>query len=120
MAVLLQIYCFIDTPHLFTIDVGACNGSDKKYNVPNHFKLHSFHTKIYIFSQITRMHSSRMRTVRCSGRLLGGVCLGGVCPRGFCLLPGGVSSQEDVCPGGCLPSVWGVYTSSPLWTDRHL
>ena len=33
----------------------------------------------------TRMHSSRMRTVRCSGRLLGvsaqgGVCLGGVYP----------------------------------------
>ena len=34
-----------------------------------------------LFTEITRMHSSRMRTVRCSSRLLGagggGVCLGG-------------------------------------------
>ena len=38
------------------------------------------------------MHSSRMRTVRCSGRLWGvgeGVCLG-------------VSAQGGVCPGECL------------------
>ena len=55
----------------------------------------------------TRMHSSRMRTVRCSSRLLGGgvsawlvsaqggVCLGGVCLGGVC--PGGL-------PGGmCIP-----------------
>ena len=65
---------------------------------------------------ITRKHSSRMRTVRCSGRrwrgcLLpggclpggwgvssqGGVCLGGVCLGGLCP---GVSAQWDVC--------WGV------------
>ena len=38
------------------------------------------------------MHSSRMRTVRCSGRLWGG----GVLPRED--LPRG-----DVCLGGCLP-----------------
>ena len=50
----------------------------------------------------TRMHSSRMRTVRCSGRLRE-VCLpkgclpkvGSVQGRGVCL--------GDVCPGGCLP-----------------
>ena len=49
----------------------------------------------------TRMHSSRMRTVRCSGHLggRGSVCL------------------EGCLPGGCLPGR-GVYT--PLWTDRHL
>ena len=35
----------------------------------------------------TRMHSSRMRTVRSSGRLLGGVCPGG-----------GVSAREGVHP----------------------
>ena len=40
----------------------------------------------------TRMHSSRMRTVRYSGRLRGGGCLpGGVCLGGVCL------------GGGCLP-----------------
>ena len=46
-----------------------------------------------------RMHSSRMRTVRCSGR--------GVSARGIC--PGGVSAQEGclsrrrVCSGGQIP-----------------
>ena len=55
-----------------------------------------------------RMYSSRMRTVRCSSRLLGG----------------GVSAQGDVCPGGvcsggCLPrgvdpsACWDTH---PLWT----
>ena len=38
----------------------------------------------------TTMYSSRVRTVRCSVRLLAG---GG----GW-----GVSAQADVCPGGCL------------------
>ena len=48
----------------------------------------------------TRMHSIRMRTVRCSGRLGGGaqgcvcpgecVCLGGCLPRGVCLPRGSV------------------------------
>ena len=52
----------------------------------------------------TRMHRSRMRTIRCNGRLGGGVCLGGVCQgekRGVC--------QGGVCPGG-------VYTST-LWIE---
>ena len=45
---------------------------------------------------ITRMHSSRMCTVRCSGRHLGGdVCQGG------CL------NRRGVCPGGV--SAWGVF-----------
>ena len=48
----------------------------------------------------TRMQSSRMRTIRCSGRLLGG----GVCP-------GGCLPRE-----GCLPSPWGVH---PLPVDRQ-
>ena len=62
----------------------------------------------------TRMHSSRMRTVRCSGRLpssgeggcllLGGVCSGGSAPRGGCLLLGGgvVCSRGCLLPWGCL------------------
>ena len=54
----------------------------------------------------TRMHSSRMRTVRCSSCLLGG---GGVCPEGVPLSTNGVclprvSAQGaevgGVCPGG--------------------
>ena len=49
------------------------------------------------------MHSSRMRTVRCSDRLLGeGVCWGDVCLEG-------VSARGDVCPaGGCLPDTPSV------------
>ena len=77
------------------------------------------------------MHSSRMRTIRCNGRLLvevsargsarrevsgqGGVCTGVCLPRGVCqedvcrkkYLPCGVSAQRlsawGVCPGGGLP-----------------
>ena len=50
----------------------------------------------------TRMHSSRMRIVRCCSRLLGGGvvvrCLpGGVSAQGRCL-PGG----EGICLGGCV------------------
>ena len=55
-------------------------------------------------TEATRMHSSRMRTIRCSGhRGEGGVCpdgraaVWGVCPGGCAQCPGGV------CPGGCLP-----------------
>ena len=56
----------------------------------------------------TRMYSSRIRTVRCSSRLLGrsGVSAGGVCPGGVCL---GVSFWGGLCLG-CLPgkvSAWG-------------
>ena len=54
--------------------------------------------KIYV---VTRMHSSRMHTVRCSGRL-GGCLPGGLCPGGVCQ---GVSAQREVSAwrGGCLP-----------------
>ena len=53
------------------------------------------------------MHSSRMRTVRCSGRLLGGgeVCSGGCLRRGLCALGG-------VCLGACTPPSCGQ-------NDRH-
>ena len=50
------------------------------------------------------MHSSRMRTVRCSSHLRvclrGGVCLGGVFQGDVCQ---GLSATGGVCPGGCLP-----------------
>ena len=58
--------------------------------------------KIYV---VTRLHSSRMHTVRCSGRLRG-VSTRRAVPRGC--LPGGVcqgvSAQREVSAwGGCLP-----------------
>ena len=59
------------------------------------------------------MHSSRMRTVRCSGCLGGRVCLGGC-------LPGGVY-LGGCLPRGCLPR--GVHPLGPkvrhppLWTE---
>ena len=46
--------------------------------------------KIGKYKVLTRMHSSRMRTVRCSSRG-GGVCQEGACPQGC------------VYQGGCLP-----------------
>ena len=45
---------------------------------------------------LTRMHSSRMRAVRNSSRLLGGVCCWGVPASGGCLVRG------VTCSGGCL------------------
>ena len=60
------------------------------------------------------MHSSRMHTVRCSGRLgREGVCPGGCMPREGVCLGGGV------CLVGNLPkgvSVWGG-VNLPLWTE---
>ena len=52
------------------------------------------------------MHSSRMRTVRCSGRLMGG----GVFAQGVCVCPLGDVCPGGVCPGGgeCLPRRWRV------------
>ena len=56
------------------------------------------------------MHSSRMRTIRCSGRLRG-VCLGRCLPRGVsawgCL-------PRGVCPGG----VWQTTAPVNRITDR--
>ena len=49
------------------------------------------------------MHSSRMRTVRCSGRR-------GVSHRGL-------SAQGIVCPGGCLPQCMLGYTSMNRMTN---
>ena len=82
-----------------------------------------YHCSLFRNLCVTRMHSSRMRTVRCSGHLggggflpmgcLGGVCLGGICPVGL-FAQEGVSAWGSVCPGesvqGCLPrgvSAWG-------------
>ena len=77
------------------------------------------------------MHSSSMRTIRCSGRLMGGVvsaqggclpggcvCRGGCLPRGgVCLGGGGMGvCRGSVCPGGVSArgvSAQMVYTSFP-------
>ena len=80
---------------------------------------------------ITRMHSSRMRTVRCSDRLAGGgispwgvSSKGGCLPRGQCL-PRGWCLPGGVCPGGvclvrvCISACNGGRHRLP-WTDRHL
>ena len=64
----------------------------------------------------TRMLSSRIRTVRCSGRLLGG----GVCPRGHGVCSGGL---PGLClPGGeCLPSaLWGVHPRGQTDTCENI
>ena len=54
-----------------------------------------------------------MRTVRCSGCLLGGgVCPGGVCPGGC--LPRGVSAG-GVSVGSCIPAC--TEADTPLWTE---
>ena len=77
-------------------------------------KLLSFLTNFFQTQQRTRMHSSRMRTVRCSGRRVGGErgVSGGCLPGGVCLegcLPGerGVSA----------PVHGGVHTPLPLWRE---
>ena len=77
------------------------------------------------------MHSSRMRTVRCSDLLgavsaRGDVCSGGCLPIGRVSAQGVsaeevVSSQGRSTQGGCLPkgvSAQGVYTS-PRPVDRQ-
>ena len=78
------------------------------------------------------MHSSRMRTVRYSGRLMAGVCLSGGClPSGGVCLPRWVSAQVGVCPegvstqgGGEWVSAWGCLprgcTPPALPVDRIL
>ena len=79
------------------------------------------------FVSLTRMHSSRMRTVRSSSRrrgegLLpeGAVCSGGVysrgCSRGGCLL-GGVSAQKvSAWEGGVSASVHARIPHTPAHT----
>ena len=68
--------------------------------------------KLVVNTYEIRMHSSRMRTVLCSGRL-GGVCQGeGVSDQGGVCI-GGQSAQE-----GCLPR--RVYTTPRGQNDRHL
>ena len=64
----------------------------------------------------TRMHSSSMRTVRCSGRL-GWWCLPRGCLSRGCLPRGGGVWLGSVCRGGCLP---GVYTSPCEQNDRRV
>ena len=56
---------------------------------------------------ITRMHSSRMRTVRCSGRLGEGgcVCPGGVCPGGCVYTPPVDRQQTDTCKSITFPQL---------------
>ena len=98
-----------------------------KYTIPLKFKkkkkITGFKTQCCKMSRrnrvMTKMHSSRMRTVRSSGRIWGGcVCSGGgVCllPAGECLLwgcllRGGVWSQRGVCSWG---AVWSQGVSGP-------
>ena len=70
------------------------------------------------------MHSSKMRTIRHSGRLMegaGSVCPGGLSARGiFCqgrmYAQEGVCAQGSVCPGGGWVSAW--HTPVNRITDR--
>ena len=77
----------------------------KHYSRPN---VQSYHIwiKVLILNFLARMHSSRMRTIRCSSRLLGGMSTrgGGCLPRGGLCLPGVcVCLPRGAClPGGCL------------------
>ena len=81
-----------------------------------------------IIHNTTRMHYSRMHTVRSSGRILGGGSASGMSAPGGCLLlegvsaPGGVCSQGvcswgdgGVCSGGMstLGGVWSQGVSAP-------
>ena len=58
----------------------------------------------------TRMHSSRMRTVRCSAPMHAGIHRG-VCPNA-CLDTRGVSAKGGVCPNAC----WDTQPPPP-WTE---
>ena len=65
-----------------------------------------------------RMHSSRMRTIQCSGCLLGRGCLpmAGVYPGVVCLHKGGVCLEGCLPRGRCLPKGGG---GTPHWTQRQ-
>ena len=81
---------------------------------PTYHRLKLF-ISVYLDTTVTRMHSSRMRTVRSSSRLPGGGCLpqyilGYVCPGG-------------VCPGDvCSSAYWDMYAqgmSAPVHAWIH-
>ena len=66
---------------------------------------HHYHALFGIFyrDQLTRMHSNRMRTVCCCGRIglsVGGGGRGGLC---LCLGVGYLPRGRGVCLGKCLP-----------------
>ena len=88
----------VDKMYLFKSGVIFRSGGRGESNSPN-LKCFIFWVGSKCISS-TRMHSSRMRTVRSSRRLSGGVCFWGVSARGVysggCLLWGGAYS------GGCL------------------
>ena len=77
---------------------------------PESHSVRSANTVINVYQNLrfTRVHSSRIRTARCSGRL-GGV---GACPG-----EGGVSAQEGVCLKRCLQGEGGVCPGR-LYTPR--
>ena len=67
------------------------------------------------------MHSSRMRTVRSSGRLSGGCLLQkGLSALGGCLLLGGSALGGVVCSGGCDIPACTEADNPPMWTDTCL
>ena len=65
---------------------------------------------------ITRMHSSRMHTVRCSGRLMIGE---GCLPRVGCLLRVGVC-PGGVCPVGCVHLPMSAWERASARRGVHL
>ena len=93
-------------------------------------KLHMFwKKKSRAILPLTRMHSSRLRTVRSSSHLLGeggrgggvcpgSVCPGSVCPGGLCVCPEGCLPTGGVCPGGCIPACTGADTPTCGQNDR--
>ena len=88
----------VDKMYLFKSGVIFRSGGRGESNSPN-LKCFIFWVGSKCISS-TRMHSSRMRTVRSSGRLSGGVCFWGVSARGSTL--GGVCSGGVPALGGCL------------------
>ena len=77
-------------------------------------------SKSYDLLIVTRMHSSRMCTIRSSSHVYPSMHCTGHCVSQH-TLGRGVSVQGGVCPGGCLPRVC-VYPSmhwedTPLWTE---
>ena len=87
--------------------------SQQNWKTKNIIALPKSFCKFDLYS-ITRMHSSRMRIIRCSGRLgwrfaCGGVCLGegSVCPK---VGP----AQGGVCLGCTPPGPRGRHTPAPV------